>query len=373
MLCWIFNSRSLNSDQIDIRAFALASCPITVAMDPSQQQMHHQLTRALVHLNQLAGFFPFFQPNTDWEPAPSSLTSANPMSTSRHLHTFVPLPSSLSSASLATHGGHTSSIRVEPYKPHFRAISTAEMPPPPSMIHRPHGTGTIHPACSFTGVVRAPYDLRIAYHPSTSIFVGTSRHSFVQTSTHRHDDGNTSSVWRGHRQSFTSCHTNSIWTSWTCSQASSCRYGGQWGFGLWSAHTSAFQSCPADRNSGRYSQTPREKSQLQLLLLIGWIPWTVLWRPRACQLQTWQQSPSIMEDNWTKNGSHSWKLSCSLAMAQKYTIRAHHQEQHNRAGRLSAFVDSDEFSCLLDRATVHGLPIYNATSAAKKTASACLS
>ena len=38
-------------------------------------------------------------------------------------------------------------------EPHFRAMShptpTAEMPPPPSMIHRPDGTGTIHPGNTF--------------------------------------------------------------------------------------------------------------------------------------------------------------------------------------------------------------------------------
>ena len=31
-------------------------------MDPSQQQMHHHLARALMHLNHLASFFPFFNP-----------------------------------------------------------------------------------------------------------------------------------------------------------------------------------------------------------------------------------------------------------------------------------------------------------------------
>ena len=95
---------SINTDQTDIRAFVLASCPVTLAMDPSQQQMHHRLARALKHLKRLASFFPFFQPNADWEAAPSSFSSANPISTFRRLHTFVPLPSSSSSASLATHG-----------------------------------------------------------------------------------------------------------------------------------------------------------------------------------------------------------------------------------------------------------------------------
>ena len=150
--CFESLTHAASIDQTDIRAFVLASCPVTLAMDPARQQMHHHLARALMHVSHLASFFPFFQPNTNWESTPSSFSSANPMSTSRRLHTFVPLPSSSSSASLATHGGIPFQLVLNP-EPHFRAISyptpTAEMPPPPSMIHRPDGTGTIHPGNTF--------------------------------------------------------------------------------------------------------------------------------------------------------------------------------------------------------------------------------
>ena len=57
-----------------------------------------------------------------------------------------------------------------------------------------------------------------------------------------------------------------------------------------------------------------------------------------------------------------------LAAAEKHTIQAHHQEQRNRAGRLSAFVDSCRCQFFLDPATAHGLTVYKVTSNAKKTA-----
>ena len=57
---------------------------------------------------------------------------------------------------------------------------------------------------------------------------------------------------------------------------------------------------------------------------------------------------------------------------KNYTIRAHHQEQRNRAGRLSEFLDRYLCPRFLDPATAQGLTVYNVTSNAKKTAFASL-
>ena len=78
---------------------------------------------------------------------------------------------------------NTFSIGVES-RAALRVISfptpTAEMPPPPSMIHRPDGTGTIHPGNAFHVRSRASFAStshrmppRIFYQPSTSFVVGT--------------------------------------------------------------------------------------------------------------------------------------------------------------------------------------------------------
>ena len=119
-------------------------------MDPPQQQMHHHLARALMHLNLLASLFPFFQSDNDWEAHPSPTPVSNPISTSRH--PFVPLPNPSTPAPLATHGGLPPQMVFNP-EPHFRAISyptpAEDMPPPSSTGYRPNGTGTIHPGNTF--------------------------------------------------------------------------------------------------------------------------------------------------------------------------------------------------------------------------------
>lgn len=39
-------------------------------MDPAHgSEIHHHLARAIMHLNSLAGFLPFFEPAVDWEDA----------------------------------------------------------------------------------------------------------------------------------------------------------------------------------------------------------------------------------------------------------------------------------------------------------------
>lgn len=55
-----------------------------LAMDPSQQQMHHHLARALMHLYQLAAFLPFFHSTPDWD-SNSPPFSSHP----GHIHPLV--------------------------------------------------------------------------------------------------------------------------------------------------------------------------------------------------------------------------------------------------------------------------------------------
>ena len=91
-------------------------------MDPSHPQMHYHLARALMHLNQLAAFFPFFDHPGEWGSNPV-IPRHHGQSSARHLHTFVPLPTdSAPPASLASHGGLPSHLVVNP-EPNLRAIS----------------------------------------------------------------------------------------------------------------------------------------------------------------------------------------------------------------------------------------------------------
>ena len=103
-------------------------------MDPSQQQMHHRLARALMHLNQLAAFLPFFHRTPDWDSNPPPFSSHHGQASSRHLHTFVPLPTgSASSTSLASHGSIPSHYVLNP-EPHLRAISYRPISHPESTL-----------------------------------------------------------------------------------------------------------------------------------------------------------------------------------------------------------------------------------------------
>ena len=93
-------------------------------MDSSNgREIHYHLARAMVHLNCIAGFLPFFEPTVDWElheadtyrRTPSfSLPSPHPPHTGRHLHTFVPIPSCPATPTLASHGGIPSHMIINP-------------------------------------------------------------------------------------------------------------------------------------------------------------------------------------------------------------------------------------------------------------------
>ena len=91
-------------------------------MDPSHPQMHYHLARALMHLNQLAAFLPFFTHPGDWDSNPA-IPRHHGQSSACHLHTFVPLPTDPApSASLTSRGGLPSHLVVNP-EPHLRASS----------------------------------------------------------------------------------------------------------------------------------------------------------------------------------------------------------------------------------------------------------
>ena len=102
-------------------------------MDPAHgPEIHHHLARAIMHLNSLAGFLPFFEPAVDWEdahmapfrshePTPYTLRYGRPSTSRLHPHLHAPYPT------LATHGDLPQQMIPNPV-PHFRPI-TATMSP----------------------------------------------------------------------------------------------------------------------------------------------------------------------------------------------------------------------------------------------------
>ena len=88
------------------------------------REIHYHLARALMHMNYIAGFLPFFEPSVDWGGHPQDLSGrtnrAHPHSW--HLHTFVPIPSSSSVPTLVSHGGIPSHMVLNP-EPNLRPLS----------------------------------------------------------------------------------------------------------------------------------------------------------------------------------------------------------------------------------------------------------
>jgi hypothetical protein len=88
------------------------------------REIHYHLARALMHMNYIAGFLPFFEPSVDWDDHPQDLygrtNRAHPHP--RHLHTFVPIPSSSSVPTLVSHGGIPSHMVLNP-EPNLRPLS----------------------------------------------------------------------------------------------------------------------------------------------------------------------------------------------------------------------------------------------------------
>ena len=132
------------------------------AMDPANgPEIHHHLARAIMHLNSLAGFLPFFEPAIDWddpamvpprayEPMPNTTRYGRPPLTRRHPHLRTPYPT------LATHGDLPQHMITNPV-PQLRPIAatpvhshhepTDVIPSTPSFlpIHRSSTTNEEHP------------------------------------------------------------------------------------------------------------------------------------------------------------------------------------------------------------------------------------
>ena len=76
-------------------AFSFFLAVLFPLMDHAQgRAFHHHLARAIMHLNHLAGLLPFFEPSIEWEDSMPPSHFHLDRSTSRGLHTFVPLPPS---------------------------------------------------------------------------------------------------------------------------------------------------------------------------------------------------------------------------------------------------------------------------------------
>ena len=90
-----------------------------------------------MHLNHLAGLLPFFEPSIEWEDSMPPSHFRLDRSTSRGLHTFVPLPPSPLSPTMVTHGGIPSHIVVNP-EPNLRPTTMR----PPSYMEGDHTSTT---------------------------------------------------------------------------------------------------------------------------------------------------------------------------------------------------------------------------------------
>ena len=107
-------------------------------MDHAQgRAFHHHLARAIMHLNYLAGLLPFFEPSIEWEDSMPPPHFRLDRSTSRGLHTFVPLPPSSMSPTMVTHGGIPSHM-VENPEPNLRPTTMR----PPSYMEGDHTSTT---------------------------------------------------------------------------------------------------------------------------------------------------------------------------------------------------------------------------------------
>ena len=90
-----------------------------------------------MHLNYLAGLLPFFEPSIEWEDSMPPQNFRLDRTTSRSLHTFVPLPPTSVSPTMVTHGGIPSHM-VENPEPNLRPTAMR----PPSYMERDHSSTT---------------------------------------------------------------------------------------------------------------------------------------------------------------------------------------------------------------------------------------
>jgi hypothetical protein len=119
-------------------------------MDHAQGREHHHLARAIMHLNYIAGMLPFFEPAIEWDDPMGDPYSRYGRSNQspRHLHTFVPLPSSSSVPTMASHGGIPTHMAANP-EPHLRPLSIVRRPRDEGDLP-PTTTPTLHNSASDT-------------------------------------------------------------------------------------------------------------------------------------------------------------------------------------------------------------------------------
>lgn len=151
-------------------------------MDPAHcRDIHFHLTRALMHLNSISGFLPFFEPAVDCDEADMTIYRRPSLHASqfrRHLQTLAPIPSESSIPTLSSHGGMPTHMVVNP-EPHLRPLSTrpeSEIPSSDSrpMHHRvgssstarvPNTTATTGPFLESSTVSRITLTLAVNFPP----------------------------------------------------------------------------------------------------------------------------------------------------------------------------------------------------------------
>ena len=140
-----------------------------VTMDPSHgREIHYHLTRAIMDLNTIAGFLPFFEPTVDWHEHPHD-PYGRPLRvhpSHRPLHAFAPHPASSSTPTLASHGGLPTHMILNP-APHLHPLSIRRVP----------GPIEDHPPASHPTAVESTSSTRA--RPS-----GPSVHTIAVTSSH---------------------------------------------------------------------------------------------------------------------------------------------------------------------------------------------
>ena len=135
------------------------------------REFHHHLARAIMHLNCLAGILPFFEPAIEWDEWDSHTRVGRSNPAQRNLHTFVPLPSSSSAPTMASHGGIPTHMILNP-EPNLRPLSIASRP----------CNDEVHPATLPT--LRHPHnDTRHPLPPAPHSTVPDSSQATTRTST----------------------------------------------------------------------------------------------------------------------------------------------------------------------------------------------
>ena len=133
-------------------------------MDRTQsREFHHHLARAIMHLNCLAGFLPFFEPAIEWDDPTVEIFHTDRAFKSQPRGTFTRLFLFLSSSpapTMASHGGIPAHMISNP-EPNLRPLSIASRPrnddghpatiPTLRNPHTEHRHSTTSSSTNFTG------------------------------------------------------------------------------------------------------------------------------------------------------------------------------------------------------------------------------